>query len=146
MKQAVLVLVAMAACADEPDTSVVDRGQGCAYATSRSQPAGAYDKWAFLAGEPVQIRMFTRASSPCVTELQASCHVHRRGNELVVTSRASWNEPVGECNTRRGPPAAESFCESPPLEAGTYVVRLGTAKGAFAIPNDPALIPCFYAD
>lgn len=158
MKQVLLVLVAVAACADEPDTTVVNRGHACAYAWPprwdvdaelsndpqlAAQPPAGYDTRAFVAGTPALLWVRTTAS-PCATELRATCAVELHGNELVVRSSASWNEPEG-CAVREAAPSVYSRCKSPALEAGTYSVRLGSAQGAFAMPDDPSLNPCFDA-
>lgn len=158
---AILVLGA-SACVEAPDTTVVDRGRGCAYAwpsfwDERStdselndpdvlpRPPYDYAKRAFAAEQPVLVWVGTSASA-CATDLQGSCAIDLRGDTLVFTSRLSWNEPDRPCLTREAPPMVYALCKSPVLGAGTYQVQLGEAHAAFTVPDDPSLDPCFDAD
>lgn len=149
------MLLVVAACTDEPDTTVTNRGRGCAYAWPptwdvntepsndpqvRPEVPTGYDVRAFATNEPALLWVRTTASA-CATDVRASCSVEQRGNELVFTSHASWNEH--DCKIREAPPVVTALCKSPALEAGTYSVRFGERGATFAVPDDASLDPCF---
>ena len=158
----VIMLLGLAACVEEPDTTVVNRGRGCAYAwpsflderTSNAElndpdvlPGPPYDyaMRAFAPEEPVLVWVGTSASG-CATDPEGSCTVDLRGDTLVFTSRLSWNEPEEPCLTREAPPMVYALCRSPVLGAGTYKVQFGETHAAFAVPDDSSLDPCFDTD
>lgn len=161
MRCAWSLLLGLAACVDASDTTVVNRGRGCAYAWPPTWDVNTevsndpqfypqapnpteYDVRAFAPNEPALIWVRTTAS-PCATGLRATCSLEQRGNELVFTSRASWNEAEHECVIREAPPSVTALCKSSPLDVGTYTVRFGEAQASFSVPEEGSLDPCFEA-
>lgn len=154
MRIAIVALLAVAACAEHPDTTVEDRGRVCAYAWPPFWPkdidlamqldspsAERYDTRAFVANEPALILVST-AASPCAWNVHAECTVSHQGDELIVSNTASWDEPETDCVTREGLPIALALCKTRPLEPSTYDLYFGAEHTSFAVPGD-TVEPCF---
>lgn len=92
-----------------------------------------------LAGDaPLTLSVSTAAclSSACTRQRRASCSVVLSGSELFVSSHFRWEERgaypnscTDDCLTLR------AQCETPPLPAGSYVVRHGDDAFTLQIPG-----------
>ena len=109
------------------------------------EPAGSARR-TFVADQPaaVIVDSFGCLSSECTTDLLASCEVQMDGTALTITTHASWNDTTrvtGICTDDCVGPHAE--CETPPLPAATYSVRIGTGPAiTLDVPSMPEVVPC----
>lgn len=138
-----LVLVACTEQGSRPEPQVmevVDQGQACLL------PEGASPGFtSFVAGERVnvQVNSFTCLSSSCTAEQMASCEVRLSGTTLTITTHASWidTSSMGQgCTDDCSSPSAD--CQTPPLPAGNYTVRLGPNAASLQVPSMPVSVPC----
>lgn len=144
----------LAACAEQPDTTVENVGRGCAYAWPPRVPQNAdlttwpypptpdsYNTRAFAVDQPALVWVVTRAS-PCATNLRAECTVTHQGSELIVSNTASWDEPKTQCLVREAPPSVFALCATMPLQHATYDVYFGAEHTSLAVPGNTDK-PCF---
>lgn len=136
---AAALLLAGSGCTSR--TALTNEGPVCAL--SSADPYTWEQGQEFVAGNVVYLRYSIDEclSGSCDVDPEASCTVTAEGQTLVVESRAAWSSSrVGPCTEDCRNLIA--VCESPPLQAGTYVVRHGSEEVTLTIPSTPAQAPC----
>lgn len=114
------------ACGGE--RSEVDTAQVC-FGPSETEPAVTAE------GEPLVL--YVMGSAGCHTDdLAVSCSVTMDGDTLTVHTETSWvkTEPLAmSCESMLY--MTSETCESPPLTAGTWIVRYGDEEKVIEVPS-----------
>lgn len=138
------MVVLPAACDLGQQHSWTDQGRVCLF-PSGEMPAVPYarptDSRNFVADRPLDVTVVapTCLSSSCSHDAQASCTATVNGNQIEITSRASYVEQGNLCSADCR--ALEARCSTGPLPAGTYEVRHGQERLTVTVPSTVAT-PC----
>lgn len=113
----------------------VTSGAGSASAFGSSEPTGAP-----LGTETAMtVTVLFDSCGPCTDDLVTHCEVDRAGDDIVITSDASFTLNEGTCPASC--PFFTATCTLEPLPAGTYLLSHGADLATLELPADGPL--CF---
>lgn len=131
---------AIVGCDSRKEHASVDRGKVCfrsaldAFATIESEDdAGPVQ---LAADKPLTIHVKSdECMSACDRHSKQNCALHREADQLILTSKFSWEEPDdGSCTLQCIVNVAT--CKSEPLPAGHYTIVHGDQRMELTIPSE----------
>lgn len=131
------------------DEQIVESaGRMCLHA-SPPNGFGNPEPQSFVAGSPITVRVELNAclSSSCDINREMSCAVNASGNDIGVTSIATWTDTSASsngCTDDCG--ILATTCTIEGLAAGTYTVVFGNKTIELTVPSETTEQPCVEAD